>query len=122
MKASEFIENAMVGGGDQEEMMYKNDVFEAVKLAHSDAVKKWTLWCFNFRTPFERTICEIWGGTLSYEDGRYCCRNNHFTQHLIEKWQSFENRGDARMLFFYCELDSGLQKQLVDWVMENYRG
>lgn len=122
MKASEFIENAMVGGDDQEEMMYKNDVLEAVKLAHADAVKKWTLWCFNFHTPFEGTICKIWGGTLSGFGGRYYCEDNHFTQHLIEKWQSFENRGDARMLFFYCELDSGLQKQLVDWVMENYRG
>lgn len=96
--------------------------FEAVKLAHNDAVKKWALWCFNYHTPFEGTICKIWGGTLSGFGGRYYCEDNHFTQHLIEKWQSFENRGDARMLFFYCELDSGLQKQLVDWVMENYAG
>ena len=122
MKAEEFIENVKVGGFDQVEYVGIADAMEAVNIAHNDAVKKWTLWCFNYPTPFEPTICKIWGGTLSGFGGRYYCKDNHFTQHLIEKWQSFENRGDARMLFFYCELDSGLQKQLVDWVMENYRG
>lgn len=121
-KAEEFIENVKVGGFDQAEYVGIADANEAVKIAHNDAVKKWTLWCFNYRTPFEQVICKIWGGKLSGFGGRYYCEDNHFTQHLIEKWQSFENRGDARMLFFYCELDSGLQKQLVDWVMENYRG
>lgn len=122
MKAEEFIEKVKVGGFDQAEYVGIADAMEAVKIAHNDAVKKWTLWCFNYQTPFERVICSIWGGTLSYAHGTYYCENNHFTQHLIEKWQSFENRGDARMLFFYCELDSKLRKQLVDWVMENYRG
>ena len=122
MKAEEFIENVKVGGFDQAEYVGIADAMEAVKIAHNDAVKKWTLWCFNYQTPFERVICSIWGGTLSYAQGTYYCGNNHFTQHLIEKWQSFESRGDARMLFFYCELDSNLRKQLIDWVMENYRG
>lgn len=122
MKADEFIENAIVGGCDQEEMMYKNDVQEDVLLSHADTVKKWTLWCFNYQTPFEKVICQIWGGTLSGFGGRYYCEDNHFTQHLIEKWQSFESRSDARMLFFYCDLDSGLQQQLVDWVIGNYAG
>lgn len=124
MKAETFIENNVVenGGFNQLEVVVKNDALEAVKIAHNDAVKKWSLWCFNYHTPFERTICEIWGGKLSGFGGRYYCENNHLTQHLIEKWQSFENRGDARMLFFYCELDSGLREQLVNWVMEHYAG
>ena len=122
MKAEEFIENVKVGGFDQAEYVGIADAMEAVKMAHNDAVNKWTLWCFNYSTPFESTICRIWGGTLSYENGMYYCGDNHFTQHLIEKWQSFDGRRDARMLFFYCELDSKLRKQLVDWVMENYRG
>lgn len=126
MKAEEFlINNAVIckfadGGGN--DMVTLDDAKQALTIAHEEAVKKWTLWCFNHPTPFEPTICKIWGGTLSGFGGRYYCEDNHFTQHLIEKWQSFEGRGDARMLFFYCELDSGLQKQLVDWVMENYRG
>lgn len=122
MKAEELIlKNEFVG---DDEVMYvtTNDAMEAVKIAHNDAVKKWTLWCFNYSTPFESTICKIWGGKLSGFGGRYYCEDNHFTQHLIEKWQSFENKRDARMLFFYCELDSKLRKQLVDWVMKNYRG
>ena len=126
MKAEEFlINNAVIckfadGGGN--DMVTLDDAKQALTIAHEEAVKKWTLWCFNYSTPFEQVICKIWGGKLSGFGGRYYCDDNHFTQHLIEKWQSFENRGDARMLFFYCELDSGLQKQLVDWVMENYRG
>ena len=122
MEAERFILNSD-GVGENAPLVVREDVaMEAVKIAHNDAVKKWTLWCFNYSTPFESTICKIWGGTLSYFGGRYYCEDNHFTQHLIEKWQSFENRMDARMLFFYCELDSSLRKQLVDWVMENYKG
>lgn len=122
MKAEEFIENVKVGGFDQAEYVSIADAKEAVKIAYNDAVKKWTLYCFNYSTPFESTICKIWGGTLSGFGGRYYCEDNHFTQHLIEKWQSLENRRDARMLFFYCELDSGLREQLVNWVMEHYAG
>lgn len=33
-----------------------------------------------------------------------------------------EHRGDARMMFFYCELDTENRKKLVDWIMENYGG
>lgn len=99
-----------------------NDALKATHIAHNDAVKKWTLWCFNYFTPFESTICKIWGGTQSGFGGRYYCEDNHFTQHLIEKWQSFENRGDASMLYFYCELDINCRKQLVDWVLDNYKG
>lgn len=122
MKAEEFIENVKVGGFDQAEYVSIADAKEAVKIAYNDAVKKWTLYCFNYSTPFESTICKIWGGTLSGFGGRYYCEDNHFTQHLIEKWHSFENRGDARMLFFYCELDTENRKKLVDWIMENYGG
>lgn len=122
MRAEDYIKIATVGGLDQKEYVGIADAMEAVKVAHNDAVKKWSLWCFNYSTPFESTICKIWGGTLSGFGGRYYCEDNHFTQHLIEKWQSFENRRDARMLFFYCELDSSLRKQLVDWVMDNYGG
>ena len=125
MKAEDFLkENAVIiqtldkRGAD---VVVLDDAMEAMKIAHNDAVKKWSLWCFNYPTPFEQTICEIWGGTLSGFGGRYYCEDNHFTQHLIEKWQSAPHN-NAHMLFFYCELDSGLQKQLVDWVMENYRG
>ena len=124
MKAEEFIENVTVGGFDQEEYVGKADAIEAVKIGHNDAVKKWSLWCFNYPTPFELTIGKIFGGdvVIKVSDRRYYCSNNHLVQHLIEKWQSFENRGAARMLFFYCELDSNLRKKLVDWVMENYKG
>lgn len=122
MKAEEFIENVKVGGFDQAEYVGIADAKEAVKIAYNDVIKKWTLWCFNYSTPFESTICKIWGGTLSGFGGRYYCEDNHFTQHLIEKWHSFDNRGDARMLFFYCDLDSGLREQLVNWVMEHYAG
>ena len=89
MKAETFIENNVVENGsfNQLEVVVKNDALEEVKIAHNDAVKKWSLWCFNYHTPFERTICEIWGGTLAGFGGRYYCENNHFTQHLIEKWQ-----------------------------------
>ncbi len=126
MKAEEFlINNAVIckfadGGGN--DMVTLDDAKQALTIAHEESVKKWTRWCFNYSTPFESTICKIWGGTLSGLVARYYCEDNHFTQHLIEKWQSLENRGDARMLFFYCELDSKLRKQLVDWVMENYEG
>lgn len=115
MKAKEFLESSA-------RLVEKQDAIKAVDKACEEAVHKWTLWCFNYHTPFENVICQIWGGKLSMVDGAYRCDDNHFTQHLIEKWQSFEWRGDARMLHFYCDLDSGLKKQLVDWVMENYRG
>ena len=111
MKAEEFCENVKEIGFE-----------ESMQNVINNAVKKWTLWCFNYRTPFESVICQIWGGTLSGYGGRYYCEDNFMTQHLIEKWQSFANRGDARMLFFYCELDSTLRKQLVDWVIQNYAG
>jgi len=125
MKAEEFlINNAMIckfenGGGN--DMVTLDDAKRALDIAHNDAVKKWTLWCFNYPTPFEGTICKIWGGTLSGFGGSYYCKDNMFTQHLIEKWKSARHN-DAHMLYFYCELDSKLRKQLVDWVMENYEG
>lgn len=128
MKAEDYIKIATVGGFDQAQYVSVDDAMKAVQMVREESadinsiIKKWTLWCFSYPTPFESTICKIWGGTLSGFGGRYYCEDNHFTQHLIEKWQSFENRRDARMLFFYCELDSSLRKQLVDWVMENYRG
>ena len=126
MKAEEFlINNAMIcqfadGGGN--DMVTLDDAKQAIDMAHNEAVKKWSLWCFNYHTPFERVICQIWGGTLAGFGGRYYCEDNFENQHLIEKWQSFENRGDARMLFFYCELDKTHRSQLVDWVMKNYEG
>lgn len=122
MKEEDFISHVTEGGYDQVKYVREDDVMEAIGLAHNDAVKKWSLWCFNYHTPFEKVICQIWGGTLAGFGGRYYCEDNHFTQHLIEKWQSFENRGDARMMFFYCELDNKLQSELVDWVMKNYQG
>lgn len=73
MKAEEFIENVKVGGFDQAEYVGIGDAKEAVKIAYNDAVKKWTLYCFNYSTPFESTICKIWGGTLSGFVGRYYC-------------------------------------------------
>lgn len=91
-------------------------------LSIADAVKKWSFWCFNFHTPFEETICKIWGGTISNERGLYVCRDNCFTQHLIEKWRSLEKRGDARMLFFFCNLDTKHKDKLIDYVMKNYGG
>ena len=91
-------------------------------LSIADAVKKWSLWCFNFHTPFEETICKIWGGTISNERGLYVCRDNCFSQHLIEKWRSLEKRGDARMLFFFCDLDAEHKDKLIDYVMKNYGG
>ena len=123
MKAEAFIEENLIVK-DGKDIVELEDTLEAVKLAHSDAVKKWTLWCFNYSTPFELTIGKIFGGEvrLCTSDRMYYRSDNHFVQHLIEKWQSFESKGDARMLFFYCELDSELRKKLVDWVMENYRG
>lgn len=124
MKASEFLENNVIENvvDGHQKLITKNDALNAVILAHSDAVKKWTMWCFNYPTPFEQTICNIWGGKLSGFGGRYYCEENYFTQHLIEKWQSLENRGDSRMMFFYCDLDCRMQKELVDWVMTNYAG
>ena len=128
MKAEDYIKITTVGDFDQAKYVSVDDAKKAVQMVREESadinsiIKKWTLWCFNYHTPFERVICKIWGGTLAGFGGRYYCEDNHFTKHLIEKWQSFENRGDARMLFFYLELDSGLRKQLVDWVMENYRG
>ena len=65
MKAEDYIEIVKVGGFDQTEYVGISDAKEAVKFGHNDAVKKWTLWCFNYSTPFESTICKIWGGTLS---------------------------------------------------------
>lgn len=122
MKAEDFIQTIKVGDDTQAKYVSIEDSLRAIEIAHNDAVKMWTMWCFNYRTPFEQTICQIWGGKLSGFGGRYYCEDNYFTQHLIEKWQSLESRGDARMLYFYCDIDSGLKKQLVDWVMENYGG
>lgn len=122
MKAEDFIQTIKVGDDTQAKYVSIEDSLRAIEIAHNDAVKRWTMWCFNYRTPFEQTICQIWGGKLSGFGGRYYCEDNYFTQHLIEKWQSLESRGDARMLYFYCDIDSGLKKQLVDWVMENYGG
>lgn len=128
MKAEDYIKITTVGHFDQAHYVSVDDAMKAVKMSREESadinsiVNKWTLWCFNYSTPFESTICKIWGGTLSGFGGRYYCEDNHFTQHLIEKWHSFDNRGDARMLFFYCDLDSGLREQLVNWVMEHYAG
>lgn len=87
-----------------------------------NAVRKWTLWLFNYRKPFENEICKVFGGTLSFLDGRYCCGDNFTTQHLMEKWQPLDGMDNVRMLSFFCGIDSSLQRQLVDWVMENYEG
>lgn len=124
MKAEELIMKSE-GVGDIAPLSVSEKVaFEAVKVARQEAVKKWSIWCFNYSTPFELTIGKIFGGEvrLCTSDRMYYRSDNHFVQHLIEKWQSFESKGDARMLFFYCELDSELRKKLVDWVMDNYRG
>ena len=56
MKAEEFlINNAMIcqiadGGGN--DMVTLDDAKKAIDIAHNEAVKKWSLWCFNYRTPF----------------------------------------------------------------------
>ena len=126
MKAEEFlINNAMIckfedGGGN--DMVTLDDAKRALDIAHNDAVKKWCMWCFNYPPSFEPHICRIWGGKLSGFGGRYYCEDNTFTQRLIEKWQRFENKGDARMMFFFCELDAENKQILIDWVMQNYRG
>lgn len=128
MKAEDYIKITTVGHFDQAKYVSVDDAMKAVKMSREESadinsiVNKWTLWCFNYQTPFERVICQIWGGTLAGFGGRYYCDDNHFTQHLIEKWQSFEHRGDARMMFFYCELDIENRKKLVDWIMKNYEG
>ena len=121
MKAEEFVENAKVGGYDQAEYVPMDAADKAITIAHEDAVKKWTMWCFNYPTPFEHTIGKIWGGKVSGFGGRYYCEDNHFTQHIIEKWQ-LTRHNDAHMMYFYCELDTENRNKLVDWVMENYGG
>lgn len=126
MKAEEYIKIVTVGGFDQAKYVSVDDAKKAVQMVREESadinsiIKKWTLWCFNYRTPFEQVICNIWGGKLSGFVGRYYCEDNYFTQHIIETWQKFEHRGDARMMFFYCELDTENRKKLVDWIMENY--
>lgn len=122
LRAGDFINNVMPVGISSKEHEGKAEALTTPSITHKDAVKKWNLWCFNYPQPFERTICKIWGGTLSGFGNCYCCKDNFMTQHLIEKWQSFENRGDAQMLLFYCGLDSKFRNELVDWVMENYSG
>lgn len=128
MKAEDYIKIVKVGGFDQAEYVGIDDAMKAVKIAREESadinriVKKWVLWCFNYLTPFEQVICKIWGGTLSGFEGRYYCKDNYFTQHIIETWQKFEQRGDAQMMFFYGELDTENRKKLVNWVMENYGG
>ena len=122
MEAKSYIENAMVGQFDQAKYVPMDAALKGIDIAHENAVKKWSLWCFNYPTPFEQMICKIWGGTLSGDGRRWYCEDNFHTQHLIEKWQSFERRGDARMLFFYCELDTQHRNELVDWIMKNYAG
>lgn len=128
MKAEDYIKIATVGGFDQAEYVSVDDAMKAVQMVREESadinsiIKKWTLWCFNYRTPFEQVICKIWGGKLSGFGGRYYCEDNYFTQRIIEKWQKLEHRGDARMMFFYCELDTENRKKLVDWIMENYGG
>ena len=121
MKAEEFIENVKVGGFDQAEYVPLEDAEKALTIAHEEAVKKWSLWCFNYPTPFEKTIGKIWGGKVSYFCGRYYCEDNTFVQHIIEKWQ-LARHNDENMLYFYCELDAENRNKLVEWVMENYRG
>ena len=128
MKAEDYIKIATVGGFDQAQYVSVDDAMKAVQMVREDSadinsiIKKWTLWCFNYSTPFEQVICKIWGGKLSGFGGRYYCKDNYFTQHIIETWQKLEHRGDARMMFFYCELDTKNRKKLVDWIMENYGG
>lgn len=126
MKAEDFLkENAVIvqcvedrSGADVVGLL---DALESVPIAHNEAVKKWTLWCFNYPTPFEKTIGKIWGGTIRGFGGSYRCEDNHFTQHLIEKWQSARHN-DAHMLYFYSELDTENREKLVNWVMSNYKG
>lgn len=115
MKAKQFIENAA------EEYVSKKDALEALSMQNNEVVNKWTKWCFNYPTPFEKTIGKIWGGTIRGFGSSYRCEDNHFTQHLIEKWQSVRHN-DAHMMYFYCELDTAMQQQLVEWVMNNYEG
>lgn len=128
MISEDCIKIAKVGVIDQAEYVSMADSIKAAQMASDKSedtnsiIKKWTLWCFNYRTPFEQVICKIWGGTLSGFGGRYYCEDNYFTQHIIETWQKFEHIGDARMMFFYCELDTENRKKLVDWIMENYGG
>ncbi len=123
MRAEDFLRFASVDGS-----VSKDDALEAVRMARKESadyntvVQKWSMWCFNHITPFETVICQIWGGTLSGFGGRYYCRDNDFTQHIIETWQKLEYRRDARMLYFYCELDTENRKKLVDWIMYNYAG
>lgn len=126
MKAEEFLINKAVickfadGGGN--DMVTLDDAKQALTIAHEESVKKWNMWCFNYPTPFEGTICDIWGGNLSRIGEHYHCKDNHFSQHLIEKWQSHESKGDARMMFFFSELDDTNRNMMIEWVMREYRG
>ena len=122
MKAEEYINIVTVGGFDQAEYVDKDSALKAVKMSSEEAVKKWTMWCFNYPTPFEGTICDIWGGNLSRIGEHYHCKDNHFSQHLIEKWQRYESKGDARMLLFFSELDDINRNMMIEWVMREYKG
>ncbi len=88
----------------------------------NEFIRKWNLWCCNYRTPFENVICEIWGGALQGFGGRCYCPDNFMAQHIIEKWQSMERLGDSRMMMFYLELDTECREKLVEWMLQNYRG
>ena len=122
MKAEEFIKSAEVVNFDDVEYVTEEDALEAVQMACERIVRKWSMFCFNYHTPFEVTISKIWGGSLVRIGERYICRDNMLTQHLIDKWRRFESRGDARMLHFYCELDNENRSKFVNWIIENYTG
>lgn len=115
MKAIEHVYNSVLVGNYRQAYVTKEDALKAVGIAYQEAVLKWCRWCFCHENPFERIICKIWGGTLSYGKGRYMCYDNTFTQHLILKWQKFEGQQNA-MLEFYCDLDTENQQKLVDYV------
>ena len=127
MKAEDYIKITTVGDFEQAKYVSVDDAKKAVQMVREESVdinsiiKKWTLWCFNYPTPFEKTIGKIWGGKVSDFCGRYYCEDNPFVQHIIEKWQ-LARHNDENMLHFYCELDAENRNKLVEWVMENYRG
>jgi hypothetical protein len=62
---------------------------------------------------------------FNYPDGFiYKVWNGHIADHLQSKFNSLYRTYTARAVFqtFYTNLDAENQKQLVNWILENYKG
>ena len=115
MKAIEHVKQSVLLGNFRSTYITEEDALKAVGIAYQEAVAKWTRWCFNYDTPFEKVICKIWGGTLTVMKGEYWCNDNTLVQHLIMKWHRYEGNHGA-MINFYSELDEESRKKLVNYV------